>query len=318
MGEKMKIKVISVLIACLVVAILAGCSYSTQKATADTSTKEVTVATATDTALATKKAESNKELPSSDTFSSQRISDNTIRIFGKSGELMYLVEGTEKAALIDTGSGDGNLREYVEKITSKPIVVLLTHGHIDNASGASEFNEVYINHADDAIYKEHVYDRLKGKAKPASDFKALKSGDIYDLGGTTLEIFSAAGHTPGQMAILFKEAKILLLGDAANNFTFLDKKSFGISDYEKSMKELLAKTKDRFDKAYFSHGSGDAPKETLAGVIQVCEDIKAGKVDNEPYEFLGQQVLIAKEIDGSMNRIDGGVGNIVYIKEKIL
>ena len=315
----MKIKLIFVLMASLVAVSLLGCSNSTSKANADL-TKKVTVTADTDI----KKAESNesekksiKDLPSSDTFFSVKISDNTIRIHGKSGELMYLVEGTEKAALIDTGSGDGNLREYVEKITSKQIIVLLTHGHEDHASGASDFNEVYMNHADHPIYIEHVYDKLKGKAKPASDYKALKSGDVFDLGGTTLEIFSAAGHTPGQMAILFREARILLLGDAANNFTFLDKSSFGISEYEKSMKDLLAKTEGRFDKVYSSHGSGDAPKEILAGVIQVCEDIKAGRVDNEPFEFLGQQVLIAKKIDGLMNRMDGGVGNIVYIKEKI-
>ena len=34
---------------------------------------------------------------------------------------MYLLEGDEKALLIDTGYGAGNLREYVEKLTSKPI-----------------------------------------------------------------------------------------------------------------------------------------------------------------------------------------------------
>ena len=36
-------------------------------------------------------------------------------------EYMYLLEGDEKALLIDTGYGAGNLREYVEKLTSKPI-----------------------------------------------------------------------------------------------------------------------------------------------------------------------------------------------------
>ena len=34
---------------------------------------------------------------------------------------MYLLEGDEKALLIDTGYGAENLREYVEKLTSKPI-----------------------------------------------------------------------------------------------------------------------------------------------------------------------------------------------------
>ncbi len=319
----MKIKLILVLMASLVVMILGGCSNSAQKATADTLTKKVTTTadTFTKNVAATantdiEKAESSvsekkssKALPSSDIFYSEQISDNTIRIHGKSNELMYLVEGTEKAVLIDTGYGVGNLREYVEKITSKPITVLLTHAHLDHTSGASDFNEVYINHKDDPIYK--------GKAK-ISNFKDLKPGDVFDLGGTTLEIYSAAGHTPGQIAILFKEARILLLGDAANNFTFLfTKGSFGIDDYEKSMKDLLAKTESYFDKVYLLHGAGDAPKETLTDVIQVCEDIKVGKVDDVPYEYMGQHALIAKKINESFNRIDGGFGNIVYTKDKI-
>lgn len=99
---------------------------------------------------------------------------------------MYLVEVTEKVVQIDTGSDDGTLREYVEKITSKPIIVLITHGHIDHASGACDFEEVYMNHADDLIYKEHVSDRLNGQARPTSDFKDLKNGYVFDLGGVTL------------------------------------------------------------------------------------------------------------------------------------
>ena len=35
---------------------------------------------------------------------------------------MYLVEGTEKAALIDTGSGIGSLKACVEQLTDKPVL----------------------------------------------------------------------------------------------------------------------------------------------------------------------------------------------------
>ena len=40
-------------------------------------------------------------------------------------EYMYLLEGEEKALLIDTGYGTGNLRAFVEKC----VTVLGTNGH---------------------------------------------------------------------------------------------------------------------------------------------------------------------------------------------
>ena len=48
-------------------------------------------------------------------------------------------------------------------------------------------------------------------------------------------------------------------------------------------------------------------------VIQVCEDIKAGRADDIPFEFLGTTGLVAKAVDPSR----GGRGNIVYNKDRI-
>jgi hypothetical protein len=54
----------------------------------------------------------------------------------------------------------------------------------------------------------------------------------------------------------------------------------------------------------------------LQNLINLCADIFAGKVDNIPFEFMGNKALIAKKIDFSIpgypKRIDGGDGNIFY------
>ena len=88
-------------------------------------------------------------------FKTEKLTDRVTRIYGFCGELMYLVEGKEKAALLDTGTGIGSLKACVQKLTDKPVMVLLTHGHVDHAMGAPEFEEVYMNHKDDYIYNEH-------------------------------------------------------------------------------------------------------------------------------------------------------------------
>ncbi|MFJ5760653.1 MBL fold metallo-hydrolase [Neobacillus sp. NPDC093182] len=61
-------------------------------------------------------------------------------MFGPTGELMYLVEGTVRAALIDTGTGVGDLKAYIDNLTDKPYFVMLTHGHVDHAMGAPAFD----------------------------------------------------------------------------------------------------------------------------------------------------------------------------------
>ena len=51
------------------------------------------------------------------------------------GNFIYLLIGKEKAMLIDTCSCEGNVREVVEEITEKEIMVVNTHGHFDHTGG---------------------------------------------------------------------------------------------------------------------------------------------------------------------------------------
>ena len=53
----------------------------------------------------------------------------------------FLLEGKDKAALIDTGCGIGNLREVVKELTEKPLVILMPHGHFDNLGGIAQFED---------------------------------------------------------------------------------------------------------------------------------------------------------------------------------
>ncbi|MDS0527434.1 MBL fold metallo-hydrolase [Clostridium sp. SHJSY1] len=271
-------------------------------------------------------------------FKSKKISESTTRIFGPTGELMYLVEGSKQAVLIDTGTGVGNLKAYVDKLTDKPYFILLTHGHVDHAMGVAAFDNVYMNLADKDIFIEHSDMSVRkgylemgmGKSfqlvkeedyiseASVNNFNSILPGDTFDLGGITLEILVGEGHTPGMITILLVEERILFLGDACNFFTFLfDKNASGITSYETTMKKLDSCTKGCYDKVYLSHGDGDAPKEMLESIIKLCEEIKTGKSDEVQFEFMGEIAYIAKKVDSNMIRLDGGIGNIVYNKKKV-
>ena len=80
---------------------------------------------------------------------------------------------------------------------------------------------------------------------------------------------------------------------------------------------MLAKTQGKFDSIFVSHGSGSASKQLLSNLITVCEDIKAGKSDEVPFDFMGSTKYIAKKLDfKTMHREDGVEGNIVYSKNQ--
>ena len=56
---------------------------------------------------------------------------------------MYLIEGEDKAALIDTGTRCADLDKIVGQITRKPLEVIVTHMHPDHAGCIKENGDCY-------------------------------------------------------------------------------------------------------------------------------------------------------------------------------
>lgn len=270
-------------------------------------------------------------------FRTEKISERVTRIFAVCTELMYLVEGDLMAALLDTGSGFGSLRAVVETLTDKPVIVLLTHGHTDHAMGAAEFDTVYMNRVDDYIFVPHGEKAFRWSGAEASEdygqmteedyiptasldlLHDMKGGASFDLGGVTIDIYDCAGHTRGSVVMLIREERMLLLGDACNNFTFLFQDySLPIHVYEQNLRKLKLETDGKYDMALASHGDGKLSPDIIDGMIRLCEDIRLGRTDDVPFSFRGDAGFIAKAMKWpGGGRIDGGSGNIVYNKNNI-
>ena len=61
----------------------------------------------------------------------------------------YLIYGTERAILIDTGLGVANIKNVVDDLTELPITVVTTHAHWDHIGGHKYFSNF-------AVYEDEV------------------------------------------------------------------------------------------------------------------------------------------------------------------
>ncbi len=265
-------------------------------------------------------------------FTSEKISPSTTKITDVTGVAVFLIEGAEKAVLVDTGTGAGNLKDYVKGLTDKPLEVILTHGHCDHAGGAAPFERVWLHKNDLNLVKHHAAMDMKtdyahfttGQDFPLEDFAPertagylpLENGQIFDLGGVTLEAIHVPGHTQGMMCVLNREERAILFGDACNPAVFLwAEEASCVEDYRNALLELK-KQEGRWDTVMLSHGPTTIDKGILDGVIAVCGEIMAGANDWQPFDFMGNALRIAKKEENHV-RLDGGLGNIVYDPAKV-
>lgn len=148
-------------------------------------------------------------------FDIVKIRPNVWRLWDAEKDSFYLVEGDEKAALIDTGITVGaKIMPILRSLTDKPIELILTHAHIDHFHHMDEFDTVYMSHEELKLGEQILRDMMAGKDLDLANTIHISTGDTVELGGCTLEICHIPGHTPGSVAVYDARDKILFTGDA--------------------------------------------------------------------------------------------------------
>lgn len=117
---------------------------------------------------------------------------------------MYLIEGSEKALLIDTGTRCDSLDKVISKITSRPVDVVLTHAHGDHDGNIGYFSAVWMHPADTVLLQKGY----SGKIQFVGD------GDIFDLGGKKIKVCHTPAHTPGSIVLVDQDSRSCFTGDA--------------------------------------------------------------------------------------------------------
>ena len=153
------------------------------------------------------------------------------------GVCQTLLVGEREALLVDAGYGIENVRQAVEKITTLPCRVILTHGHHDHALGARWFDETWMFPEDQEDFAEYTAEptrrRILNSAKNNGlpvDEEAYLAAEIpmprplceqtIDLGGLTAQIIHVPAHTPGSCVVYVKERQLLLTADDWNPCTW--------------------------------------------------------------------------------------------------
>lgn len=268
-------------------------------------------------------------------FTAQRRPNGVTEITDLSGVHCFLVEGRDKALLIDTMTGLRGLPAFVATLTDLPVEVALTHGHMDHAGGVFEFGRCYIHPADIPMLDGrtlparvgYVRGQLPpGEAPEASafvpdgpvEFVPLKAGDKLDLGGRALEVLHVPGHTRGSLCYLDTASGDFFAGDACNNNTLLMMDvSATIEEYLGALLALKERQGD-IRRFYLFHGPSLQDKSCIDDNIQCCRDILAGTDDRVPVDFLGRPGYLAKErTPGTFSRKDGRFGNVVYNPQQV-
>ena len=186
----------------------------------------------------------------------------------------FLVVGKEKAMLIDSGFGKGNLKEIVEGLTSLPIVLVNSHADGDHIFGNKAFGPAHMHPAE--------FDRYHRTVGADAPVVPLWEGDVIDLGGQRFEVILIPGHTPGSIALLDPEKRIIFCGDSVQGgLIFMAGAGRNIAGYIESMKKLKA-MRGRFDKVYASHGRPDTDPDTLGELIEGAGKVWRGEIKGEP------------------------------------
>ncbi len=230
------------------------------------------------------------------------VRPNVYRINSPENVFLDLFIGKEKALLFDTGYGFDDLFAAIREKTNLPLIIVNSHCHPDHACGNFCFTEkIYIhekemdscrwfntsesrkNAVEDARQMEDPstkghrnilpknFDAEYYVSQGAGNLVPVREGDVFELGGITLEVYEFPGHTMGSIGLYYKEEKLLYFGDAINNFLWLFVPGGGnLNTYRNS---LYKARKMDFNGFYCGHNPVEGTRQTLEEFIECAENL---------------------------------------------
>lgn len=243
----------------------------------------------------------------------QQLDQNTYCLEEYAKTRSYLLLGDDKAMLIDTGCGCGNLRETVESITDKPLLVVNSHGHLDHIGANGLFEEIYISQADVALMQHSQTIEYRDKEMRryllgmdaefdineierivhlpvCSQLNFLTDGMKFDLGNRTIEAIHTPGHTAGCYCFLDAGRKQLFTADTICDISILLflQESASLECYKEAIKKLTDRYRD-IEVLYPGHHTYPLSPDYLSDYAICAEKILRGEIIGENHkESIGE------------------------------
>ena len=234
-----------------------------------------------------------------DAFEITKIGAGSHRIIVEGDSTCYVVEGDERAAVIDTGIAMGKrLMPAVRSVTSRPVVLVLTHAHIDHMD---EFDTVYLCHEEFKLPPDFLREHMAGKDLNLAGTRHIETGSRIELGGRCLEVFQVPGHTPGSVVLWDETEDYLYTGDAIGSGAGVWMQLPGRSEltaYAGSLRALLKWLADKGGRTVFWSGHygqrytsqkipGDNPVSIglLADLCDLVERVADGQVTGKAVDL---------------------------------
>lgn len=201
-----------------------------------------------------------------------RIEDQGVRVF--------LLTGSKKALLIDSGRTLTNVRKIAESLTDLPLELLHTHADPDHVAGSGAFEWFYM-HPSECV---NFY-----RGGRTGNFHPVYEGDVLNLGARELEILALPGHTPGSITLLDRKYRALVGGDPIQ-----DGKIFMFGPYRSMQAYIVSLEKAAgrpdFDEIYPSHGTCPVPRSIIGGLIAGARGVLAGEITSQRVDMFGNAV----------------------------
>ena len=172
----------------------------------------------------------------------------TVTPFEQNASILFCSE-TKKCAIVDPGGDIDILLELSKKHDLIPEKILLTHGHIDHAGGATEIAEIlnveiHGPHTDDKFLLDSLQEQgtmFGMNSRNCSPDFWLNEGDVVKIGQEELDVYLCPGHTPGHVIFYSRDSKLAIVGDVLFNGSIgrTDLPGGNFEDLIKSVKNKL-------------------------------------------------------------------------------
>ncbi|WP_028044181.1 MBL fold metallo-hydrolase [Candidatus Stoquefichus massiliensis] len=186
----------------------------------------------------------------------------------------FLIVDKHKALLIDTGFQENHIYEEIKKITNLPIQVILTHGDGDHRGGVHDFKECYMHHQDHYLLEDDII------------IYNVREHDHFMVGKYDFEVIEIPGHTPGSIALLDRQEKLLISGDTVQVgpiYMFGERRD--LNHYIQSLQKLH-KEKENIDVILPSHHQYPLTSNFIDYCLEDVIAFQQGKLKGIPHPTL--------------------------------